>query len=487
MRKFDWGSLLLLVLPASVLPAQASTQAVTGRVCRNGSKGLNAAEPLSTLRRKRLLLLFMLLVLATAAHAQSYYFVDCSGKNPADYSTIGAALAVAGPNSYVIITGTCNENVSISNAWNLNLGAVFGSTANINGNVSVVGSNSVFLYGLNVTNPLGDGFDVSSSHNVTLWTCTANGNGGSGLGVHNLSDVTVDGPGSFDKNGGGGFNAGDNSNLTVVTWGGAVDISGNHGPGVSVGGGAQFGTLGNTTIDNNINTAAPGGPRPDGFGIQAVSASKIQVATCFGGNQISGNESGGIDVREHSFLSIWICGTTAGENIVNNNGPVGLNVGMGSEVALYDNVVISGHSGPGIELFAQGQLYMFGPNVISNNGNAADPRSAGVVLDGNSEAYLRGGTISANRGPGILALVNSSIDSVGATFSGNTAGIASCDSSAWMVSDLLSGNGNLGHGISCRSPHHLGNGAHVAVPPVAPDITAQKNRAAQYKRYASLR
>ena len=128
---------------------------------------------------------------------------------------------------------------------------------------------------------------------------------------------------------------------------------------------------------------------------------------------------------------------------------------------------------------------MFGPNVISNNGNAADPRSAGVVLDGNSEAYLRGGTISANKGPGILALVNSSIDSVGATFSGNTSGIASCDSSAWMVSDLLPGNGNGGPGISCRAPHHLGNGVHVADPPVAPDISLQKNQAALYKKIAS--
>jgi hypothetical protein len=76
---------------------------------------------------RKLLVLSLVLVglsgIAIAAHAQSYYFVDCSGTNPADYSTIGAALAVAGPNSYVIITGPCNENVSITNAWNLNVGA----------------------------------------------------------------------------------------------------------------------------------------------------------------------------------------------------------------------------------------------------------------------------------------------------------------------------------------------------------------------------
>jgi hypothetical protein len=60
-----------------------------------------------------------------------------------DYSTIGAALAVAGPNSYVIITGTCNENVNITNASNLNVGAACGSTATINGNFSLTDSNTV--------------------------------------------------------------------------------------------------------------------------------------------------------------------------------------------------------------------------------------------------------------------------------------------------------------------------------------------------------
>jgi hypothetical protein len=201
---------------------------------------------------------------------------------------------------------------------------------------------------------------------------------------------------------------------------------------VSANDGSLFRTYGNATIENNINI--PGGVRPDGFGIQALSASKIQVANCFGTNQISGNQSGGIDVRENSRLSIWDCGTVGG-NIVNNNGPVGLEIG--SEGALYGNVVISGHTGPGVDLYAQSQLYMYGANVVSNNGSAGDPRSAGVVADGNSEVFLRGGTISANAGPGILALVNSSVDSVGATFSGNTRGIATCDSSAYMVSDLL--------------------------------------------------
>jgi hypothetical protein len=420
---------------------------------------------------------------ATAAHAQSYYFVDCSGANPADFSTISAALAVAGPNSYILITaGTCNENVNIANASNLNVGAFYGSTATIHGNVSITASNSVFLYGLNVTNTAGDAFDVVSSHNVTLWTCTGNGNSGGGLSVNTLSDVTVDGPGSFDSNGAAGINVGFHSVLNVLTWGGPLDISGNHGPGVSLADGGLFETLGNTTIENNINI--PGGVRPNGFGIQAVSASKVQVATCFGANQISGNQSGGIDAREQSQVSIWGCGPV-GDNIVKENGPMGIELGMGSQLALYSNVVISGHSAAGIDMYGGAQLYMNGPNLISQNGSSGNSHSAGVVVDGNSEAYLRGGTISTNQGPGILALVNSSVDSVGATFPDNTGGIITCDSSAYLVSDLLPANGAGTPGIECRTPHHLGNGDRPATLPAAPDITSQRKQAAQYQKFAS--
>ena len=53
------------------------------------------------------------------------------------------------------MTGTCNENVNITNAVNVNVGAAYGSTipVTINGNISVIGSNAAFLYGLNVTTP----------------------------------------------------------------------------------------------------------------------------------------------------------------------------------------------------------------------------------------------------------------------------------------------------------------------------------------------
>lgn len=449
---------------------------------KNKSSGPTPVQTLFLHCRRVLLLLATALAVATAAHAQSYYYVDCSGTNPADYPTISAALAVAGPNSYILVTGTCNEKVNITNFSNLNLGAFYGSTATINGSVSVTASNSVFLYGLNVTNPSGNGFDINSSHNVTLWTCTANGNAGTGLAVATISDVVIQGPGSFGSNGASGIGVDSNSVLAVVASGGPVDISSNHGAGVGVNDGALFKTYGNVTIENNINTSTS--VRPNGYGIQLVAGAKLQIGSCNGNNQISGNQSGGIDAREHSRISIWAC-APAGENIIKDNGPVGVELGMGSELALYTNVVISGHSEAGIDMYGGAQLYMYGTNLVSQNGTSGNARSAGVVVDGNSEAYLRGGTISTNEGPGILALVNSSVDSVGATFPDNTRGMITCDSSAYLVSDLLSVHGNPPRAIECRTPHHLGNGDRAAATPVAPDFTPQKNQAAQYKKFAS--
>jgi hypothetical protein len=373
--------------------------------------------------------------------------------------------------------------VAINSALNLNIGAWYGQTASINGNVSIFGSSSVFLYGLNVTNPSGDGFDITSSHAVTLDTCTGNGNLLFGLSAGGGSDVTIQGPSSFDNNGSQGINLSANAIFTINSWGGPTDISNNRGPGVWLTAGSVFWTEGSTTIENNANL--PGVTPSTAFGISMFGASKAQLGTCFGPNFIQGNQAGGISSQENSEISLWNCGQPY-QSYLLNNGPVGISAGLGSQVTLYNDVQISGHSGPGIEVWGKSQLNVFEQNQISNNGTAGDPRSAGIVVDGNSEAYLRGGQISANQGPGILALVNSSVDFTGATFTGNSGGIIECDSSAYMVSNLSSPTANPASGIDCRTPHNLGNrrglsGWH----PEIPDLTAQKNKRAWYKSVAT--
>lgn len=421
--------------------------------------------------------------LGVAAHGQQYYLVDCSGANPNDFPTISSALTVAGPGSIVLVTGTCTENVTINSGFNLNIGAWYGQTANVVGNISVNNSDSVFLYGLNVTNPSGDSFDANNSHAVILDSCTGNGSLSYGLSAGGGSDVTVDGPASFDNNGSEGINMSSNAIVTIAPWNGPIDISNNRGPGVWGTAGSVLWIFGSTTIENN---AGPGGASTlVPFGISLFGASKAQIGTCSGPNVIQGNQAGGINLQENSEISLWSCGLPY-QTLVQANGVVGISAGLGSQVTLYEDAQILGNTGPGVEIWGNSQLNVFGTNLISGNGAAGDPRSAGIVVDGNSEAYLRGGTISSNEGPGMLVLVNSSADFTGATFTGNSGGIINCDSSAYMVSDLSATAGNPGAGINCRTPHSLGNRRLTwSTRPAIPDFSAQKKKHAWYESMAT--
>ena len=428
--------------------------------------------------------LILFLGFTAAAHGQQYYDVDCSGANPNDYPTITSALAnVIGPGAYILVTGTCTENVVVNNAFNISIGAWYGSTANIIGSVTVNESEGVFLYGLIVTNSTSNGFTLNSSRAVTLVGCSANSNQLAGLNAESPSDVTVVGPATFDNNGTGGIYLGDNSVFVINDWQGTTDISNNQGPGVWLSMGALFFSLGTTTISNNVSLPVGGVAQPT-YGVVSLGGSKVQLGTCYGSNTIQGNSGGGFSIEENSELSLFNCGGSDRIYVL-DNGPVGISAGFGSQVTLDDAVQVSGHTGSGVELYGKSQLNFTGSNLISNNGTVADPRSAGIVVDGNSEAYLRGGQISSNHGSGILALVNSSADFTGVTFTGNSGGIITCDSSSYMASDLSTGLGNPSAGIVCRTPHNLGNRHGVYFAPSIPDSTALKSRLAQYKKIAS--
>jgi hypothetical protein len=429
--------------------------------------------------------LILCLTFTASAHGQQYLDVDCSGTNPSDYPTITSALAnVAGPGAYILVTGTCTENVVVNNAFNISIGAFYGSTANIVGSVTVNESDGVFLYGLIVTGSTTNGFTFNSSRAVELVGCSAISNQLAGLNAGSLSDVTVVGPATFDNNGTGGVYLGGNTIFQVNDWQGTTDISDNQGPGVWLSTGALFFSLGTTTISNNVSLPVGGVPQPT-FGIVSLGATKVQLGNCYGSNTIQGNSGGGFSIEENSELSLFTCGTS-GATYVLDNGPVGISAGFGSQVTLDDSVQVSGHTGSGVELYGHSQLNVNGSNnTISNNGTTGNLRSAGIVVDGNSEAYLRGGQISSNHGPGILALVNSSADFTGATFAENSGGIITCDSSSYVVRDLSTEMGNSSRVIHCTTPHNLGNRHGSSYRPSIPDSTALKMRVAQYRKIAN--
>src|SRR6266566_564939 len=122
-----------------------------------------------------------LFALPNAARAQ-FLFVDCSGTNPFAYPNINSALPNAGPGAFIAVTGTCNENVTLYDVNNLTLGAFYGQTANLVGQLTIISSHLVYVYGLNVTNPSGEGVYVQTS-SVIFDTFSSSGNAGHGLHV----------------------------------------------------------------------------------------------------------------------------------------------------------------------------------------------------------------------------------------------------------------------------------------------------------------
>lgn len=427
--------------------------------------------------------LLLLFLFCPGGIRAQYLIVDCTGATPYAYPSINAALPNATPGSFILVTGPCTENVSLSGVSSLSLGAFYGLTATLNGGISISNSQNVMLYGLNVTNTAGNGISVSNSRGTSINVCTISGNAGMGLSVSGMSDVTVGASGAFDNNGNGGININGNSLVSLVAWAGSVDISNNNGPGVWESAGSLFSTLGPTTITNNVSGV---GTNP-GYGIEILGGARAQIGSLYGPNTITGNQAGGAFLQENSEISFFSLGQS---NVIHGNGPVGVSVGLGSQVTFYDitgtvNAQISGHTSAGVDVYSNSQAYFNGANQVLQNGTVSDPRSAGIRVDGNSQVLMRGGQVTQNNGPGILALVNSSADFTGVTFGGNLRGeIITCDSSAWMVSDLAKPTSPfLPAGVTCRTPDALGNRVFFNAVPTTPDWSAFK---ALFNRYAKL-
>jgi len=416
-----------------------------------------------------------LFVFPNAARAQ-FLVVGCLGGFPmAPFSSINDALSnVTGPGAFILVTGTCNENVNLNGAINLTLAAPFGTTANINGNVSINNSQNVFLGGLNISNPFGDGIDVNSSRSVVLDSVSSTGNAGNGLNAQQTSDVGIINFGTFSNNGGDGIFVGNNSLVNIGSFGGITEISNNGNAGVGIDR-SVFEAFG-THMAGNAQLAidSRGAGRTLIFAFSGVSSTVIE-----------NNPKGAVSLQEGSEISIGSVLPSA-PNIIRNNGPFGVEAGFGSQVTLV-GALITGHTGPGVDIYAHSQLYGtsrlpgLAATQVSNNATAGDPLSAGVRVDGNSEVLLRGVNISQNNGPAILALVNSSVDFSGNTFTGNT-GVITCDSTSTMVSDLAIAARTPAAGVSCTTAHSMGNRLVNTPAQAVPDITAWKAMHSAYQQ-----
>jgi hypothetical protein len=444
---------------------------------------------------RRIAALFVTLIASFLPfQALGQFLVDCSGNTPGAYTSINSVVPLLSNGASVSINGPCNENVNISGLSNLWIGGPWGQprATTLQGNLTFNGVQNLFLYGINVTNPSGDGMFINNSYNVALDNCTSSNNGNRGLVIYS-STVYIQDTGAFDNNGSDGINASGSGQLTINGYSGPTSVSNNLGDGIALQDGAMNAGGALIISNNKANPTTLGlGSNPAGFGINLWGHARGVLVGIWNTNIISGNQAGGIGVHEGSEFSVCCTillppGVTLG-TIIDGNGPVGASAGFGSQLTIWDGVQISNHSDAGVEIYGHSQLLVNGNDQIINNG-AGSPSvtSAGVRIDGNSEAYVRGGQFTQNGGPGILALTNSSIDLSGATFASNLGGAIACDSSSWLVADQAAIAGAHGHPLPCSVPNAFGpQHRSFAAPRFSlPDVSRMKAQQAKYKQLMS--
>ncbi len=438
-------------------------------------------------------------LLLTPARAFAQYVVDCTGNTPGAYTTINSVIPLLTNGSVVRITGPCTENVTITGLSNLNIGAAYGQSAVLNGNLTLNSVQNLYLYGMNVTNPNGDGIDINSSAGVTLDSCTSSNNSNYGLSV-NDSTVTVQDPSAFSNNANDGIWVSGAADLIVNGYSAPVIVSNNTGVGIEVQDGMLQSASGNLIVTNTkaaASTTIAALGFENGYGIQLEGHARVLLynwsPSTLPPNVISGNQAGGISVQESSEVSLSGTEPTGSgfvvTNIVDNNGPVGVYVGMGSQLTVAGGVQITNHPDAAIDVYGHSQVFIDGTDQISSNGAgpaSTYPTHAAIRIDDNSEAYIRGGQITQNGGPGVFALGNSSINVSGATLTSNLGGPIQCDSSSWLIADQPAFPTGFGFAAPCKIPNTFGpNPRPVALTPSIPNIAQMKAQQTKYRQLIS--
>jgi hypothetical protein len=436
--------------------------------------------------------------LLAPARALSQFVVDCTGNTPGAYTTINSVIPLLTNGAVVQITGPCTENVTIAALNNLWIGAPWGQTASLQGSLTINGVQNLFLYGLNVTGSSGNGISISNSGNVSLDNCASSNNAGAGLSV-SASIVYVQNTGTFNNNGGYGISASGAGGISFDGSAGSINVSNNACNGIELQDGVMNAN-GNLIVSNNKSSCTPP-PQvtgdSSGYGIQLVGHARAVLYVWdlpAGPNVISGNQGGGVDVNEGSEISLSGSAPSGSgpwqTNVLDGNGPVGIYVGMGSQLTIWNGVQITNHPDAAIDVFGHSQVLINGDDQITNNGTGPAttyPTHAGVRVDGNSEAFIRGGQISQNGGPGILELDNSSVDISGATLTSNLGGPIVCDSSSWLVSNQPAPPGPFSFAQPCNVPNAFGPRFHGLSLPQTPNASLVKVQEAKYRQLISAR
>ena len=400
--------------------------------------------------RVTLSLAVLCLALSVSAFAANVS-VDCNGPKPGSFPSITSALnslVPAGPN-VITVQGTCKENVFIFYYQNLTIQSAHGTRAVIenaatpaNIVLQAFGCRGLLLLNLVIEGGT-DGLLLNQASEAVIQNLVVQDNSSDGATAQIGSTLGIESS-KFINNGGNGLTVGALSNATLATSPGeTILFSGNAGSGIAVDAAYLQVNFGTIRVEHNAGAAV------------FVANGQLLI---FGGQSAgSGNvfrDNGeGIDLFDSSS------GRFFGDNIIENNGEVGLQVVSGSSVDFFGQTLpdgtilattIAGHSGPGVNVVRSSAANFNGPHFIRRNGSASDLSRSGIRVE-HSSVTVAGTNINGNTGPGITADESSTINVLAnAVIRGNTEdGVHLAIQSNGGFSQPISIAGNGGASIAC--------------------------------------
>jgi hypothetical protein len=366
----------------------------------------------SNLQRTAVLLPLFLMVWLCSARATDVT-VGCPGGIGGQFSSINDALNSLdqfGPH-LITVSGTCTENLFIHDRNGIVITAPAGQSATVaNASnppaivIQFYRARRMLLIGLTVQGG-SDGVVVNEDSDAIIQNCTMQGNLGDGFRVQVGASAGIENS-IFQNNAGNGLTASANATLTLATSPQQrIQIRKNQRAGINVDGSYLQINFGTVTSENN-----------GGAGIFA-SGGRLEI---FGDNPTTPN--GNLYQRNHDGIDIFN-GATAlffGQNLVRNNGIVGLQVDgstadfLGGSLpdGTPDGIVIEGHSLLGVNVTGSSEVSFFGVHKVQNNGSpGGDPSFLSGLRVSRSSATIAGGIhIMYNVGPGVLADFKSGLE-----------------------------------------------------------------------------
>lgn len=361
--------------------------------------------------------LFASVLLAASGASAANLTVICPGGGPGAYSSINAALSTLDPNgpNTITVSGTCNENVALTQRDRLTIQAVAGQYATIENAAApaattlyIAGSHNILLDHLIIGGGAPAMYVSASSGDIHMQNCIVQNSLNDGLDIDMESFLWVENS-TIRNNSGAGVFISNLSTLLLGTYPGQrILITGN-----------GFGGVGNGTDGLNID----GSNVQVNFGVLTVDGNQGAGINMEGGRlQLYGGEadSPGVIQNNHTGLRIndAASATLWSAVRIQNNGSTGISVNGASSITFYATTdskgkdavtTIDGHSTVGLTLSQSSSAQIYGAHIIRNNGSANAGPGGGVSLQHASLTIGGATSVSSNVGTGIFGDANSSI------------------------------------------------------------------------------